>query len=40
VILGTGKRAFGEYSDKKAMKLVEAKPVGPEGVLVLVYQRA
>jgi dihydrofolate reductase len=40
VILGTGKRAFGEYSDKKAMKLVEAKPVGPEGVLVLIYQRA
>jgi dihydrofolate reductase len=40
VILGTGKRAFGEYSDKKAMKLVEAKPVGSEGVLVLVYERA
>jgi dihydrofolate reductase len=40
VVLGTGRRMFGEYSDKKDMKLTEAKPVGPEGVLVLVYQRA
>jgi dihydrofolate reductase len=40
VVLGTGKRMFGEYRDKKDMKLTEAKPVGPEGVLVLVYQRA
>lgn len=40
VVLGTGDRVFGETSDKKTMKLVEAKPVGPEGVLVLTYQRA
>jgi dihydrofolate reductase len=40
VVLGTGRRMFGEYSDKKDMKLTEAKPVGPEGVLVLIYQRA
>jgi dihydrofolate reductase len=40
VVLGTGRRLFGETSDKKAMRLVEAKPVGPEGVLVLVYEAA
>jgi dihydrofolate reductase len=40
VALGTGDRMFGEMSDKKAWKLVESKPVGPEGVLVLSYQRA
>ena len=39
VVLGTGKRVFGEYSDKKAMKLVESKTVG-EGVVILVYERA
>jgi dihydrofolate reductase len=40
VILGTGRRAFGEFSDRKDLRLVEAKPVGPDGVLVLIYQRA
>ena len=39
VVLGTGKRVFGEYSDKKDMKLLESKTVG-EGVVVLVYERA
>jgi dihydrofolate reductase len=40
VVLGTGDRVFGETRDKKTMKLVEAKPVGPDGVLVLTYQPA
>ena len=40
VVLGTGKRAFGETSDKTAWRLNEARPVGPDGVLVLVYERA
>jgi dihydrofolate reductase len=40
VALGTGDRVFGEMSDKKNWKLTESKPVGPEGVLVLSYQRA
>jgi dihydrofolate reductase len=40
VVLGTGKRLFGETSDKKPMKLTDSKPVGPDGVLVLTYQRA
>ncbi len=38
VVLGTGKRVFGDYSDKKPMKLIESKTVG-EGVVVLVYER-
>jgi dihydrofolate reductase len=40
VILGTGRRLFGETSDKSDWRLSEAKPVGPDGVLVLIYERA
>src|SRR5687768_17207667 len=40
VVLGTGDRVFGEYSDKTTWTLAEANPVGSEGVLTLVYQRA
>ena len=40
VVLGTGRRAFGETSEKRDWRLTEAKPVGPDGVLVLVYERA
>jgi dihydrofolate reductase len=39
VVLGTGKRVFGETSEKTDWHLTEAKPVGPDGVLVLIYQR-
>jgi dihydrofolate reductase len=38
VVLGTGKKVFGDYSDKKDMKLLESKTVG-DGVVVLVYER-
>jgi dihydrofolate reductase len=40
VLLGTGRRLFGETSEKTNWRLTEAKPVGPDGVLVLVYERA
>jgi dihydrofolate reductase len=40
VILGTGRKLFGETSEKSDWRLTEARPVGPDGVLVLVYQRA
>jgi dihydrofolate reductase len=40
VILGTGRRLFGETTDKTDWRLTEAKPVGPDGVLVLIYERA
>ena len=39
VVLGTGKRVFGELGERKDWKLTESKPVGPDGVLVLVYER-
>ncbi len=39
VVLGTGRRLFGETSDKTDWLLTESKPVGPDGVLVLVYER-
>jgi dihydrofolate reductase len=38
VVLGTGKRLFGETSDKKALQLKESKTVG-DGVAILVYER-
>jgi dihydrofolate reductase len=37
VILGTGKRLFGETSDKKSLRLVDSNVVG-EGVAILVYR--
>ena len=39
VVLGTGRRLFGETSEKSDWRLTEARPVGPDGVLVLIYER-
>jgi len=39
VILGTGKRAFERFDDRRRLVLKDSKVVG-EGVLVLVYVRA
>ena len=39
VVLGTGKRVFGETSDKKPLRLADSKTVG-DGVTILVYQTA
>ncbi len=39
VVLGTGKRVFGETSDKKRLKLADSKTVG-DGVTILVYETA
>jgi dihydrofolate reductase len=39
VVLGTGFRVFGEYTDRKALRLVESKTVG-DGIVVLIYERA
>jgi dihydrofolate reductase len=38
VVLGSGKRLFGETSDKKGLRLVDSKIVG-DGVAILIYQR-
>jgi dihydrofolate reductase len=39
VVLGSGKRLFGETTDKKPFRLVDSKVVG-DGVAILVYGRA
>ena len=40
VVLGTGKRVFGETSDKKPMRLIESRTVGDDGVVVMIYEAA
>ena len=39
VVLGSGKRLFGDTSELKTLRLAESKPVG-DGVLILVYRPA
>jgi dihydrofolate reductase len=39
VVLGTGKRLFGETSDKKTLRLVDSKTVG-DGIEILTYAPA
>jgi dihydrofolate reductase len=36
VVLGTGKRLFGETSDKKPLRLMDSKTVG-DGIAILIY---
>jgi dihydrofolate reductase len=40
VVLGGGKRAFGDTSAARPLRLVESMPVGPDGVVVLTYRPA
>ena len=37
--LGAGKRLFGDLTKTTALRLVEARPVGPDGVVILTYRR-
>src|SRR5256884_7805150 len=39
VVLGSGKRLFGDTSDKKSLKLTDCRSVG-DGVAILIYQPA
>jgi dihydrofolate reductase len=39
VVLGKGKRLFGETSDRKRFRLADSKPVG-EGISILTYELA
>ena len=39
VVLGRGKRLFGDTSDKKRLRLRDSRMVG-DGVAILVYERA
>jgi dihydrofolate reductase len=38
VVVGKGKRLFGDVGETRAMRLVDTKPVGPDGVLILIYR--
>jgi dihydrofolate reductase len=40
IVLGTGKRLFGEGLNRTELRLAEATPVGPDGVVVLTYRPA
>jgi dihydrofolate reductase len=39
VILGSGKRLFGDTTDKKSLKLKESRTVG-DGVAILIFEKA
>ena len=40
VVLGTGKRLFADGTAHTTLRLVDSKPVGPDGVIILTYQPA
>ena len=39
-VLGAGKRLFGDTGSATSLRLVSSQPVGPDGVVVLVYEPA
>jgi dihydrofolate reductase len=40
IVLGSGKRLFEQGSKTTTLRLVETKPVGPDGVVILTYEPA
>jgi dihydrofolate reductase len=38
LVIGDGKRLFGHTSKANSLRLVDTKQVGPDGVMILVYQ--
>ena len=40
VVVGKGKRLFGDVGETRDLRLVDTKPVGPDGVLILTYRPA
>lgn len=40
IVVGKGLRLFGETEETKALRLVDTKRVGPDGVLILTYRPA
>jgi dihydrofolate reductase len=40
IVVGKGKRLFGDAGETRAMRLVDTKQVGPDGVLILTYEPA
>ena len=39
-VLGKGKRLFGDSASAKAFRLAESRPVGEDGVVILIYEPA
>jgi dihydrofolate reductase len=40
VVLGKGKRLFDDGLGKSALELVQSRPVGPDGIVILIYRPA
>ena len=40
IILGSGKRLFGDATQAVSLRLAESMPVGADGVVILVYEPA
>jgi dihydrofolate reductase len=40
VVVGKGKRLFGDVGEMRDLRLVDTKQVGPDGVLILTYRPA
>jgi dihydrofolate reductase len=40
VVLGDGKRLLDDTSSPRTLRLVESRPVGPDGVVILIYEPA
>ena len=40
VVLGSGKRLFGDQEKTSPLRLVDSKPVGKDGVIILTYEPA
>jgi dihydrofolate reductase len=40
IVVGKGKRLFGDVGETRAMRLVDTKQLGPDGVLILTYEPA
>jgi dihydrofolate reductase len=40
VVLGSGRRLFDDGLDRMKLRLAEARPVGPDGVVILIYRPA
>jgi len=38
VVLGAGKRLFGETGAQVKLELVESRPAGPDGIVILIYR--
>jgi dihydrofolate reductase len=38
VVIGSGKRLFGDTSATKSLRLADSRPVGPDGIVILTYR--